>query len=170
MSAALDRWLTRLYHAVGGSLFLGLCAIVSYAAGDRHRPDRVGSSVLPASEVAPGGALRQARVIADLAECTLPDARRLHSVGPDRHQVAPPANAGDAPPWDRDGRPRTIETEIPADFPCGPAMPVESPWSACNGFRRTVRPQRRPDAVTPFRVTCGGVTTGPAGAKTARVP
>ena len=121
MSAALDRWLTRLYHAVGGGLFLGLCAIVSYAAGDRH-------------------------------------------------QVAPPANAVDAPPWDRDGRPRTIETEIPADFPCGPAMPVESPSAACNGFRRTVRPQRRPDAVMPFRVTCGGVTTGPAGAKTARVP
>ena len=184
MSAALDRWLTRLYHAVGGSLFLGLCAIVAYAAGDRHRPDRVRSPELlapelpapkllapklPAPEVAPGGALRPARVIADLAECTLRDMRRLHGAGPDRHRVTP-SFAVDAPPRDRDGRPETIRTEIRGALPCGPALRVEGPSAACIGFPRTGRPQRRPDAVTPFRATCAVVTKGPAGAKTAREP
>ena len=174
MSAALDRWLTRLYHAVGGSLFLGLCAIVAYAAGDRHRPDRVWSPELlapklPAPEVAPGGALRPARVIADLAECTLRDMRRLHGAGPDRHRVTP-SFAVDAPPRDRDGCPETIRTEIRGALPCGPALRVEGPSAACIGFPRTGRPQRRPDAVTPFRATCAVVTKGPAGAKTAREP
>lgn len=169
MSAALDRWLTRLYHAVGGSLFLALCAFVSYTAGDWHGPYRVRSTDLLTPEVAPGGALRQTRVIAYGAECALHVTRRLQSLGADGRRVMLPEIAFDAPPWDRDGRPQTIETEIPADFPCGPAILVESPSAACNWLQRTVVRQRQPDAITPFRVTCGGVT-GPAFRATARAP
>lgn len=46
MSAVLDRWLTRLYHTVGAALFLALCAVVSYTAGDGPRPYRVRAAEL----------------------------------------------------------------------------------------------------------------------------
>ncbi|WP_375454099.1 hypothetical protein [uncultured Methylobacterium sp.] len=46
MSAVLDRWLTRLYHTVGAALFLALCAVGAYTAGDGPRPSRVRSAEL----------------------------------------------------------------------------------------------------------------------------
>ena len=119
MSAALDRWLTRLYHAVGASLFLGLCAIVSYTAGDWHWLDQVRSSELPPPEVSPGGVLGQGRGIVRGADCALQAAHRPPSVGPARRRAMRPDIALDAPPWDRDGRPETVETEASADCLCG---------------------------------------------------
>lgn len=156
MSAVLDRWLTRLYHTVGGSLFLALCAVVAYTAGDWHWPYRVRSADLLTPEVAPGGTLRQTRVIDYGADCALRYLRRLQSAGPDGRRVMLPEVVFDAPPWDRDGRPQTTETPVPADFPCGPAMLVESPSAACNWVQRMLVRQRRPDVATPFRVTCRG--------------
>ena len=154
MSAALDHWLTRLYRAVGGALFLALCGVLAYGAGDRRRPCCVRSAVLLTPEVAPGGTVRQTRVIAYDADCALRFVGRLQSLGPDGRRVMLPGIAFDGPPWDRDGKPRTTETDIPADFPCGPAMLVDSPSAACNRLQRLVRRQHRPDVVTPFRVTC----------------
>lgn len=108
MKAALDRWLTRLYHAVGGGLFLAVCAVVSYTAGDWNWPDRVRSAELATPDVPPGAAR------------------------PDRCRAMRPGAARDAPLWDLDGKPRTVRTDIPAEFPCVPAMPVESPSAACD--------------------------------------
>lgn len=146
MSAALDRWLTRLYHAVGGSLFLAACACVSYSAGDWPWPDHVRSAERPTPDV-PSGAAR-----------------------PDGCRAMLPGAARDAPPRDPDGTPRTVGTDIPAAFPSGPAMPLESPSADGNRVQRTVRRRRQPDAITPFTATYADGLTGPPSPPTARAP
>ncbi|GJE59747.1 hypothetical protein [Methylobacterium trifolii] len=154
MSAILDRWLTRLYRLIGSALVLAACGFVSYTAGDWHWPYHVLSAELSTPEVAPGGTLRQTRVIRYRAECEIRSERRLQSTGPEGRRVMLPQIAFGTPPWDRDGKPQTTETEVPADFPCGPATIVESPSAACNWVQRILGRQHKADVITPFRVVC----------------
>lgn len=160
MSARWDRILDRLWLTlcaaalILGTLYLG--AVV----GVRRRPYAVEGTVVVTPTVAPGGPFRMGRRIARADDRPPFHGRRLQSPAPGsdgdlRRDVLPDLEVRH-PPTDLDGRARSIDTPIPADFPRGPAVPVDGPSAVCDGFQRLFRRWRRPDAATPSAVACAG--------------
>lgn len=158
MSARWDRLLDRLWLGLSAAGLIAATLYLGAVVGVRRWPYAVEASFVATSAVAPGGLFRMGRRIAYLDDCELAYGRRLQSLvpGPDgdlRRDVLPEIRF-QHPPMDLDRRAWSVDTPVPEDFPCGPAMLVESPSAACNWFQRLFWRQRRPDVATPFTVAC----------------
>lgn len=160
MSARWDRILDRLWLTLGAGVLILGTLYLGAVVGVRRWPYTVQDTVVVTPAVAPGGAFRMVRRIAYDEDCALSYGRRLQSLVPgsdgDLRRVVLPDIDSLRPPMDFDGEAWSADTPIPADFPCGPALLIESPSAACNWFQRLFWRQRRPDAVIPFTVACAG--------------
>ncbi|MDP4021399.1 hypothetical protein Q8W71_02085 [Methylobacterium sp. NEAU 140] len=167
MSARWDRILSRLWLAVGGAGLIAATLYLGAVVGVRRWPYTVAETFVDTPTVPPGGVFRMGRRIAYDDACELSYGRRLQSLVPGprgalRRDVLPDI-VFDRPPMDLDGKAWSVDVPVPADFPCGPAILVDSPSAACNWFQRIFWRQRRPDARTPFTVACPDGTAGVAG-------
>ena len=158
MSPRLDRTLNRIWLTL-----LGLAGLVAALAmgtlggtltAQYHWPYTALSRDLMTPSVRPGGKALIRKVIEYHDDCDLRSDIRLQSLLPEGRRVVYDRVELDRTPFYLSGKPQTMEYEVPADFPCGPAMIVESPSAACTWIQRNVRRQKAQDVFTHFEVGC----------------
>lgn len=164
MSARIDA----LLHWLWQSLILGIVGIVCMGAGvrfnkalvgDQTWPYRVKQTIVYTPEVPRGGTFRYARDIDYFRDCALYYDRAMLSLVPDEHGALRRNKLDtikfERPPLYVDDRLQSQDIPVPADFPCGPAMIIDSPYAYCNRYQRWFNdPLTRKDAITRFEVSC----------------
>ncbi|MCJ2088349.1 hypothetical protein MKK88_20510 [Methylobacterium sp. E-005] len=153
MMFRLSRRLLMIAHIAGAVLFLLLCPVVAFQAGDWHWPYVVQSVDVAPDPVPRGGTLSILATRVYLDNCDLTFARQIESVSQPNEQPTVLKTETIATPWRFNGRAQTLNVAIPRDFPCGSAQIRTSPSAACNWLQGYL-PQRQRDALTPFEVAC----------------
>ncbi len=120
----------------------------------------VNKTIVYTPDVVPGRPFRYARDIDYLNDdCTLYYDRTLLSLTPDERgayrRLKLDSLEFKRPPLFVDNKLQSQDIPIPADFPCGPAVMIDSPYAYCTRYQRLFNdPMRRADALTKFNVSC----------------
>lgn len=165
MIARLDA----LAHVLGRVLCYSIVGIVCLGIGVRFNkfltsepewPYRVKETKVYTPDVLPGGIFRYARDIDYFNnDCTLYYDRILVSLTPDEKGALRRFKLDSLefkkPPTIVDDRLQSQDIPVPAEFPCGPTVMIDSPYAYCTRYQRLFNdPMRRKDAITKFNVTC----------------
>lgn len=154
MMFRITRRLLMLGHIAGAALFLLLCPIAAFQAGDWHWPYIVQSIDVAPDPVPRGGTLSVYATRVYLDNCDLSFARRIESVSQPSESPTVLPTEHVATPWRFNGRAQTLNIAIPRDFPCGSAQLRTSPSAACNWLQAHLLRQSQRDALTPFEISC----------------
>lgn len=151
---------------------LTICMVAIFSAGlgvrfnklivgeDVPWPYRVKRTVVYTPDVPPGRNFRYARDIDYFNDdCSIFYDRALLSLVPDEkgafRRVKLDTLIFQRPPLFVGNKLQSQDIPIPSDFPCGPAVMIDSPYAYCTRYQRLFSdPMRRADALTNFNVTC----------------